>query len=668
MASVMRILGWKAEGLRCPDHEINCLDSSGEPFSVSLIQMPNGTGKTTTLALLRAALSGEAADGGWDRQETLKYQKRNSSSPEGCFEVRLMLNDKRATILMEFDFESGSVSYKTTYGSGQRSEFYSPPGFQHFMNKDFVKFYVFDGELAAQLLDREHTRAQVVVERLFQMNTFDEMKRSVDRYWISETQGVGATEERGLTRRRNFLDNLKNHLRECESEKQGLEERLADLEAQLEKKQDRYRQEIEKNEDRSKALEDAKAKADSLKEKVREKSLNLLDRMREPHALSPSFAISMLTFKDALDKVKLPESAAREFFEDLADGRECVCGRTIDEEVAEMIRSRSANYLGTDDVALLNSLKTTIKEAVGNSVDTAEKDLNEELADLETAVKEKREAENYSASLSREAEKDDPDVKKASDDIENLCSQVRDFESKLEKFEGKYDPPKSKRRNEVGEIERTYGIKNLEEWVEAAGEDLAEITNTINLKERCKAITEVIERALHKAHTGITQELCEQANTRISELMPNNNISIERIDKNLILKGQEGGSVGENLSIAYAFLSTIFNNSDHQLPFIVDSPAGPIDLAIRPKIGEIVPQLTGQFIAFTISTERSGFITHLKQASNAKIQFITLFRKGIQDIEQDDREKGEFLETEDGLNVTGEDFFNNFQIEEDEAT
>ena len=107
MPAVMRILGWKAEGLRCPDHEISCVDSDGQPYPVSLIQMPNGTGKTTTLALLRAALSGAAIDPGWDRQTIAEYRKKNGASQHGYFEVRLLLNDRRATILMEFDFENG---------------------------------------------------------------------------------------------------------------------------------------------------------------------------------------------------------------------------------------------------------------------------------------------------------------------------------------------------------------------------------------------------------------------------------------------------------------------------------------------------------------------------------------------------------------------------------
>lgn len=76
MSVVMQILGWKAEGLRCPDHDISFLDQEGNPYPISLIQMPNGTGKTTTLALLRAALSGSAANPGWDDRMIASFQKK----------------------------------------------------------------------------------------------------------------------------------------------------------------------------------------------------------------------------------------------------------------------------------------------------------------------------------------------------------------------------------------------------------------------------------------------------------------------------------------------------------------------------------------------------------------------------------------------------------------
>lgn len=658
MPAVMRILGWKAEGLRCPDHEISCVDSDGQPYPVSLIQMPNGTGKTTTSALLRAALSGDAIDPGWDRHTVAEYRKKNGASQHGYFEVRLLLNDRRATILMEFDFENGRVSYKTTHGPGRRDGFHPPSDFRRFMNENFVNFYVFDGELAQHLLDREYTDAQVVVENLFQMNAFDAMSRKVGEYWDNKTQNVSATEERGLSRRQNRLVSLRKHLAKCRRDQQELQEKRADLAAQLQKKEDAYHQEIKKEDARFQALNDAETKVERLKGKVREEALDVLDRMRDPHALSSFFATSMLSLKDGLDRVKLPESAAREFFEDLADAQECVCGRPIDAEIAATIRTRAARYLGTEDVALLNSMKTAIKDAVGDADDEAEKDLNGKMGSLATAVEEERDARNDRDSLRLEAEQADPAVKSARDDIESLRNQIEDVEADLEKFDSK---------DQTQNDERTYGIEILEKRVDDAERKLAEITHTLTEKAKRDTLTAIIDSAHKKARTGITTELCEQANARISQLMPNNSISIDRIEQNLILEGQEGGSVGETLSIAYAFLATLFHRSDHQLPFVVDSPAGPIDLAVRPKIGELIPNLTGQFIAFTISSERSRFITPLKRASHADIQFVTLFRKGSEELAQEAHDKGSVQETGDGLNVTGEAFFNDFQLDEEEA-
>jgi len=658
MAAIMCILGWKAQGLRCPDHEISCVNPNGNIFPVSIIQMPNGTGKTTILELLRAALSGAAVDPGWDRQKIMKYRKRNGDLTKGLFEVRLLLNEVRATIRMEFDFENGRVSYKTTHGPGQREGFNPPSDFRQFMNENFVNFFVFDGELAQNLLDRKHTDAQVVVENLFQINTFKIMARKVDEFWDSKTKNVSATEERGLVRRKNRLAKLKAHLRNCQDEQQNLKDRHDDLTAQIENKKDAYDQEIKKDDMRSQAFKEAKEKVDHLKANVREESLYLLERMRDPHALSSIFATSMLKLKESFDRVKLPESASREFFEDLADDKECVCGRSIDEEIATTIRSRATRYLGSEDVALLNSMKTTIKESVGDLATEPETDLNAKIAALDTAVQEERDARNDYESLRIEIEQTDPGIKNASNDINRLRIQIKDVEDQLEKYDS---------RDQNKTDDQTYGIQILSKRIDDAEKKLAEITHTLTEKAKRDKLMAIIHSAHEKSRTGITTELCKQANIRISELMPQNSISIERIAENLILEGQEGGSVGETLSIAYAFLATLFDRSEHQLPFVVDSPAGPIDLAVRPKIGELIPKLTRQFIAFTISAERERFISHLKRASYEDIQFITLFRKGSQELEDEAHEKGVVLETGDGLNVAGEVFFKAFQLDEEET-
>ena len=140
MATVLRILGWTSEGLRCPDHEVNCCDSDGHPFAVSLIQMPNGTGKTTTLSLLRASLSGGGEDRSWDPARVREYRKKGSASATGMFTLRLTLNGRRLTVAMEFDFEAGRIGFRTTYGSGQESGFRPPLELRRFMSEGLREF------------------------------------------------------------------------------------------------------------------------------------------------------------------------------------------------------------------------------------------------------------------------------------------------------------------------------------------------------------------------------------------------------------------------------------------------------------------------------------------------------------------------------------------------
>jgi DNA sulfur modification protein DndD len=654
MPAVMQILGWKATGLRCPDHEIDFRKPEGNLHSVSLIQMPNGTGKTTTLKLLRAALSGSATDGSWDGREVRELRKLGAGLNHGTFEVRLLLNEQRVTIIMDFDFENSRVQYKTTHGSGQKNGFEPPFEFRRFMTENFVKFFVFDGELADHLLDREHVQAEEVVENLFQVSTLRTMESRVSDHWDRLTQRATAT-EKALTRRQNRLTDLRRHLQVIEGKKTRLESERNQVAGLLKKRQETYEQEIKKEDSRAQQLNSLESDATALKSKVREGSLDVLDTMRAPHAISPIFARELHALKAGLDRVKLPESAAREFFQELAEEPECVCGRPIDEHTRDVIRSRSHQYLGSDDVSLLNSMKTAIHDAVSQSCEHAEAELRQKIDSLSGTVEKERSARNEIDLLQQEAENSDPAVQEARDEIEKLLQRQSEIDRELEKFSSK-DSHLGDNASDVDVISRR---------IEEAERNLAEITHTMELKEKRDVLTSIIRSAYGKAREGILREVRSDTNRRIGELLPNNSIRIRKIDRCLTLEEQESGSAGENLSVAYAFLATLFDRSEHKLPFVVDSPAGPIDLGVRPKIGELIPRLTGQFVAFTISSERAQFTSKLKQASSDGVQFITLFRKGRMDLEESARSCPEHMETSDGLLVSGETFFNGFQLEEE---
>jgi DNA sulfur modification protein DndD len=398
----------------------------------------------------------------------------------------------------------------------------------------------------------------------------------------------------------------------------------------------------------------AKDQRIELSNKVKSESQKLLEMMTSPHALSAKFADLIFDLKTGLDRVKLPESAAREFFEELSEESECICGRPIDNDIKEVIRTKSIQYLGSDDVSLLNSMKTAIDEEVGRSREKAEDEVKKQIENLEEIVKKERIARNEFDALEASAEQSDPAVKSARDEIEELKKQLNDCEDRLKKF---------KSEDKDSSDDKIFDLNVIDKRIKEAEDDLAEITKTIELKNKRDILIKILESAHRKAKLGVTKEICNDANIKISELMPYNNIRIEKIDHCLHLEGQSGGSVGEQLSVAYAFLSTLFHRSDHELPFVVDSPAGPIDLDIRPKIGELVPKLSSQFIAFTISTEREGFLPHLKKSSKNSIQYITVFRKGSAELEKVGKSSPNSSESKDGFCVIDEKLFNEFQLE-----
>jgi hypothetical protein len=526
------------------------------------------------------------------------------------------------------------------------------------MNDQFVRFFLFDGELAQHLLDRQQVDAEVVVETLFQINALQTLTRRVRDYWTRQTRNFSATEERGLARRENRLEKLYDRLKLLMVEQKKLRERADDLEGKVKRQRGIYDLEIKKEEARSQKLDEARAKADDLNSKTREQALGVLDQMRDPQALSQFFAQTMYELKLGLDRVKLPESAAREFFEELATEEYCVCGRPIDDEVSAVIRDRAYQYLSSDDVSLLNSMKTAIQDSVGQSRIQAEMDLQREMRDLEMLLMRRRDSFNELEELHLSAELADPAVKRASELIKDLEGKLEIISRDLEKYESTETEQSD---------ERTFGIGVIATRIKDAEDKVAEIKDTIELKEKRDVLVRIIEDSHARAHALINAEICADANERIRRLMPYNRILIDRIDRCLILQGQEGGSAGETLSVAYAFLATLFNRSDYQLPFIVDSPAGPIDLAIRPRIGELIPKLTDQFVAFTISSEREGFIGKLKEAARDEVQFITLFRKGVFHPEGVEVNGSTGIQTIDGIVVEGENFFNSFQLDAEES-
>jgi len=658
VSTSIRLLGWEAKGLRCPDHKLNFEASANRPWPVSLIQMPNGTGKTTTLNLLRGTLSGAFEDRSvWSKDKIRQLQKRDFDDDTGHFQVDLLVEEKRLTITVHFDFGEGLASFKTSYGSGQKTGFQPPVIVQRFLRSGFVNFFAFDGELAEQLLNDDHTDAERAIEDLFQLSIFGGISSAIDDYWDSQTLTKTATKQRGLSRRQKRVEWLRNRLTELRIDRDGKLSEKEEIETDLKTVKEQFAERIGASQKKATYLQTKEREYQESKSLVTALSKDLLAKMRLPVSLSKSFATKVIDFKNNLDRVKLPESAAKEFFEELIEEQLCVCGREMDDTARKNVKERAGQYLGSDEVSLLNALKSDVDQYVGDDPSLLHVAVTSNITDLVDETKRRQKRKNALEVATLAVAKDDPVLKTAQE-------KIQDFEVRLEAVKEeirKYEDPDDRYKDE-----NTFGIPIIERRLENAEGQLAEITHTIELKEKRDILHKILDSAHETARSKLIADVVSESNSRIVSLMPHNNIRIRGIERCLKLEEQEGGSMGETLCVAYAFLSTLFARTKHELPFVVDSPAGAIDLRVREQVANLIPKLSQQFVAFVISTEREGFLDALENSVDAKVQYLTLFRNTVQNAGISLDGSDELIESGDGSMVSGRHFFRGFHIDKEE--
>ena len=74
----IRILSWETYGLRCPDMVVDF----DEKKSIHFVQMPNGTGKTTVINLIKHTLSDN-----WKSVDINEFEDDQRDIKEGLFKL-----------------------------------------------------------------------------------------------------------------------------------------------------------------------------------------------------------------------------------------------------------------------------------------------------------------------------------------------------------------------------------------------------------------------------------------------------------------------------------------------------------------------------------------------------------------------------------------------------
>lgn len=612
----VQLLGWKATGMRCPDHEIDLTRPDGSPHHVTLIQMPNGTGKTTTLELLRGALSGSLAAPGSDVLR--EYAPRGSTEGRGSFELRLLVDgSRRFTVEMALDFASATTHFRSTWDSSS-TRFKPPPSLVRVLTPDFVPFFVFDGELAHALLDPKKTRARQALEVQFQLTSLTQFRNAIGRYWDEKAKNSTVKGDKGLTQRRNRLVELKQRRERLVRERTTLTKATTKLTVEREtlkaEYDARFDQDKQAREERRRLDEEIHRANDNLKTLL---ASSLLEA-RKPQSLSRRFTAGIQSLRDNLDKLKLPESAAKEFFEELAHDSHCVCGEEMTEVRRDIVLKRRNAYLGKDDMGILNNMKGSIKEEAGEDPATYHHTFQDHLTRLGDAV---RERDNIQVELDA---LEQHRLEGGDEELTAMKARLDEFDRELDKGTRRLADLDADDDYEQGDD--TDSIKSLTKKVKRAEDLVAEATETREVRLKTKILDNLIGAAVADASSRIAKDLVESTNSRLSSILTRSPLRIADVRDSVVLDGQSKGSPGQTLALGYAFLLGLFEAGNLNLPFVVDSPTGALDKNVRREIAELLPTLSEQLVAFTTSSEYEQFVPVLDRAAHGDVQYLTMFR------------------------------------------
>jgi len=611
----IELLGWKSEGLRSPDIEVKLEKSDGSVARVSLLQMPNGTGKTTTLNCLRAAMDGSAET--WPEDKVKSYREIHGKRDLGLFVATLRVNDTQKIIVeMTFHFNEGVVTYKTIVGSKTVDNYSPPPDVRRYLDPRFSKLLFFDGELANNLIDgKGTTSASQIIDTFYGLYHLFELKenarRSYELYEKRSGPAKGAAQLTKLISRRDSLREKSQKLRQqAESNETHLQEFRHEhtrIEVELEEhllKSGQFKEEENRaHEERDQA---------SSRLEVAFHDVDLI--FPDPFAIWPPLAARVHDLVESLDRLKLTEQSSRLFLEELVEEPVCVCDRPMDSAARASILKRADQTLEDAVNGYLKSLKRQVQpyakdgpSTFGEAVDrivAADNDLTEAGKSLENI-------------RTRAVAAGDDVSQKKKDALEKIRGEIEALEDSVEN---------ARRPTRTGDDERCGCIDYFEKRLKEAENDLARLSGTRDLKHRTDTLIQVIDSAYKQAHSLLKDDVVKRANVRLRQILRYNPVQISDIGNSVQLEGRGGASVGQTLAVGYVFLAGLLYEGGNQFPLVVDSPVGSLDDEARKELGGLIPILVKQMVGFVIATERKWFVDPLADASDGDLLYLTHLR------------------------------------------
>lgn len=581
----------------------------GTVISHNFIMMANGTGKTTTMDLIKGLFDGTAA--GWNADQVCSFAPTLTKADIGEFSITVKFDDRQYKYFLSLNYKDGTVQVETSAPpKGREAGLRLPESIRGIFTPEFVRRFVFDGEQAEKTMDSSSNEADETIRYLYRLDELDEILASNQRILteIQNTEGKRGTTSSisNLRTRQSDIDAIRIKLRRrCEE----LRKKIAVYETEKAEKENQ-RQELDQsyeklNQEKNDILKEQQKNCGEVDEKI----TSILGMLKSPYLLSENLCAKMLELGSSMKKLKLPKTIAKDFFTELAGAERCVCDRCIGERERAAILKKADQYLGSDQQSILNTIKSSLMDCV---YDERLKKAFEELEGLRIQANhlDTRFQTNEEKLIKAGGEK----ARELKERIDELIGRISVACDELERMESKDENDDS-----LTEENNLYKADQKFKYYE---QEIAKATRTNAALRKKELVDFLVNEIKRQATTALKQEIVRKTNEKLRQVITDDYVEIESIDRYIKLKGRDGASEGQTLGIAYCFLGTLFEDSELEFPFIIDSPTGKMDFEKRQAVADIIPSVFNQMIAFVQPAEVERFADRFY--ANPDSQYLTI--------------------------------------------
>lgn len=619
----MQITGWSYQNIRGGLRNV-VIELGSPPPRWTLIQMPNGTGKTTTMALLRAVLTGAELP-----PDIVREFRPTDDAERGEFELRLRIDGKPYHLYLALDYREGTATYRTSRpeltGGGMEEGLGLPAELRRLISAPFARLFIFDGELAKEIRRAGVDQAAQAVRTLYRLDRLSALRAQVERLVDDERARAAANSSaetpQGLRNLQSRYETAKRRLADLEGDAARLEERnrqdaqkVLDLEA-------RVRTQISQDTNLREQLDAVTKERQSVESQIAAGGEAMLSLMRNPAVVHQRILERLRSLGGKMDTLKLPKTTSMEFFYELSEQPHCICGRSIGDQEKAVIRARANEYLAENQIAVINAMKSTIRAS------QAEPDqLVGRATTLAGLLRERQKLATKKHMLEEER------LASGDEELERLRDELKRTKQRLSENEDRLDllTTSDHAIQAANALDWEKNIPACKIEVEKRRKRWDGAMGTRRFLVQARETDELIGRIRDSAFDLLCERVRERTNEILTHIAPSEPLHVTRIRSSLELASDgvaaKGGvSEGQSLAVAYAFLTALFQDAPYRLPFVVDSPAVSLDTRVRREVGELVPGLFDQMIMFVISSERPGFAETFYGRDG--VRYLTLWKE-----------------------------------------